>query len=65
MEFYREIAAHRVCGPETLGSYGLSNVWATLKKASRPHTFDPRQVFRVINLIFYRKYHHKKHGNEK
>ena len=72
MEFYREIAAHRVCGPETLGSYGLSNVWATgrailipLKKASRPHTFDPRQVFRVINPIFYHKHHHKKHGNEK
>jgi len=48
MEFYSEIAAHRVCGPETLGSYGLSNVWATgraivisLKKESRPHNFDP------------------------
>ena len=60
MEFYLEIAAHRVGGSETLwdlGNYGLSNVWATgrsivisLKKASRPHTFDTRQVFRVINI---------------
>jgi len=72
MEFYREIFAHRVCGPETLGSYGLSNIWATghaivisLKKESRPHNFDPRQFFRVIHLIFYRKHHHKKYGNEK
>jgi len=54
MKFYMEIAAHRVCGPILwdLGRYGLSNVWATgrslvisLKEASRPHTFDTRQVF--------------------
>ena len=63
MEFVMEIAAHRVGGPETLcdlGRYGLSNIWATerpiirsLKKASRPHTFNTRQVFRVINHTFY------------
>jgi len=55
-----------------LRSYRLSNVWATyrsilisFKKASRPRTFDTRQVFRVINLTLYRKDHHRQHGNEK
>jgi len=48
MEFYMEIAAHRVCGLKTLwglGSYGVSNVWATGCQLQyhwrKPHTHIP------------------------